>query len=254
MIKIINILAIFFLMSSCSSDDNSSSETKNIAITFANEINGHPIVLNSEFYQNSSGESFSINKLKYIISNIELVKENGEIFTYPIDESYFLINEENQKGQILNLKNIPIENYRSLRFGIGVDQSNYPLNGVDNFVPTAEENQMLWSWSAGYIFFKIEGSYQVSENNQEENFLFHIGSHGTNLDNYKTVVLSSEFDLDLRDKDLIAVKADLEKLFNSTHEISINDKPDIQVDLENAPQIAENVSQMFSLISINTSN
>lgn len=252
---ILKILALVFLTSACSDDDHNrlNKEIKDISLSFSNEIDNVPVVLNAETYLNSSNESYSMSELKYIISNIELIKKNGVVFTYPVEDSYFVINQEEPNSRMLELKNVPIEDYETLRFGIGVDQSNYPLNGVDNFVPTAQDTEMMWSWSAGYIFFKMEGNYQTS-NSEGGNFLFHIGSHGTNLDNYKTSELISEFDLDLTNKDLVAVKADISKLFNATHEISIENKPDIQVDPENAPKIAQNVSQMFSLIPINSTN
>jgi hypothetical protein len=255
--KIFYVFICSLVLAACSDDSGFvfNSETKDVNIMFSNVINSEQVDLTGKIYQNSEGENFSIRELKYIISNIELVMENGAVYTYPIEDSYFLINQEDASSRFLTLKNIPIEDFKTLKFGIGVDQSNYPLNGVDNFVPTAEENQMLWSWSAGYIFFKIEGAYQVSNEATEEDFLFHIGSHGTNLDNYKTVELTStQSDLDLTSKDLIAIEADISKLFNAVHDIRINDKSDIQVDPVNAPKIADNVSQMFALKSTLTTN
>lgn len=249
--KIITLIGFALLMSSCSND----GDTKNITISFENKIAGDRINLGTGNYQNTSNESYSIDELKYIISNIQLVKENGEVFTYPQDNSYFLINESEPESQIIVLNNVPAQDFQTLKFGIGIDQTNYPLNGVDNFVPTAEENQMLWSWSAGYIFFKIEGDFSIENEGHQDNFLFHIGSHGTNLDNYKTVELSAtQFDLDLTRKDLIAIETDISKLFNAVHDIRINDKPDIQVDPVNAPKIAENASQMFSLKPTHSTN
>ncbi|WP_019039406.1 MbnP family protein [Psychroflexus tropicus] len=252
--KIIYLASILGLLLSCNDDEEIfNSETKDVSINFLNTINSEIINLDSNTYQNSAGEEFSINELKYIISNIEFEKENGDVFRYPVEDGYFLINQENNDSKFITLKNIPIENFKILRLGIGIDQSNYPLNGVDNFVPTAEESGMLWSWSAGYIFFKMEGNYSV--NQVQSPFLFHIGSHGTNLDNYKVVELSSQEPfLNLNQQNLISIKADLLKVFNATHDIQIQDKPDVQIDPENAPKIAENVSQMFSLVSVFTTH
>lgn len=245
--SVLSLFLCVLLALACSCEDD-PIENKDIEIIFNNTFKARDLELDTETYQNSAGESFSIRELKYIISNIELVAQNGEVFSYPVEDSYFLINEEDPESQIIRLRNVPGINYQSIRFGIGVDQSNYPLNGVDNFVPTAEENQMLWSWSAGYIFFKMEGSYSVSGSDSEEDFLYHIGSHGTNLDNYKEVeITSSAGFLELRTNNRLFIEADVSKVFNASYEIRINDKPDIQIDPVNAPKISENVSQMFSI-------
>jgi hypothetical protein len=248
--KIICFVFISMLAVSCKDDD--TLETTSIDISFANKINSQNIELNTGVYQTILGESYSINELKYIISNISFIKEDGEIFIYPVEDSYFLIDEEVPSSKIISLENIPVANYKKIEFGIGVDQSNYPLNGVDNFVPTAQESQMLWSWSAGYIFFKIEGEYSSTGDQPDDDFLFHIGSHGTNLDNYKTVELSSDFGFDLTENTLVSIEADLPKLFNAVYDIRIEDKPDIQVDPINAPKIAENASQLFSSVPFNS--
>jgi len=248
--KISTLIITLILLTSCGDDDLFNSDRKNVNIRFTNRIASEEVNLNSATYQNFAEEDFSISELKYIISNIEFVKANGDTYSYPKNESFFLINQEDDGSKTITLKNIPIENFQTLRFGIGVDQSKYPLNGVLNFIPTAEENQMLWSWSAGYIFFKMEGNYTLEGGNSNESFLFHIGSHGTSLDNYKVVELSSEDALlNLYENNLIRIEADVLSVFNAAHEIRINDKPDIQIDPENAPKVAENVSQLFSLIS-----
>jgi hypothetical protein len=134
--KIICFVLISMLAVSCKDDD--TIETTSIEINFANKINSQNLELNTGVYQTTLGESYSINELKYIISNISFIKDNGEIFTYPVEDSYFLIDEEVPSSKIISLENIPVANYKKIKFGIGVDQSNYPLNGVDNFVPTAE--------------------------------------------------------------------------------------------------------------------
>jgi len=248
--KIIFFVLISMLAVSCKDDD--PLETTSIDMSFANTINSQNIELNTGVYQTTLGESYSINELKYIISNILFIKEDGEIFTYPVEDSYFLIDEEVPSSKIITLENIPVANYKKIEFGIGIDQSNYPLNGVDNFVPTAEESQMLWSWSAGYIFFKIEGNYSSTGGQPDDDFLFHIGSHGTNLDNYKTVELTSNFGFDFTKNTLVSIEADIPKLFNAVYDIRIEDKSDIQVDPINAPKIAENASRSFSSVPFNS--
>lgn len=240
---------------SCSSEDDAGSVIDNsgsLEITFDNKVGSSELVLNSATYTNSSGENYAVSELKYIISNLVLIDIEGNEFVYPTAESYFLINEENESSLQLELTDIETGEYQAVRFGFGIDQSNYPLNGVDNFVPQAEEEGMLWSWSAGYIFLKFEGLYSL-QTPPSEPFLYHVGSHGTNLDNYKeielqlpeTLVINSETQSEL------VLKTDIAKIFDAAFTMSLEAVSSVQVDPANSPKIAENFSRAFSVLEVN---
>ncbi len=239
--KIILLLVAASFMTGCFKDED--DENNNLSLQFKNEFAGESIDLETGTYVNSSDESLNISTLNYIISNIVLIDASGEEYIYPVEESYFLVRENDEASQKIVLNNLPFDTIKSIRFGVGVDQSNYPLNGVNNFVPTAEENNMLWSWSAGYIFFKMEGVFN-SENSQDEPFLYHIGSHGETLDNYKEVTLSYE---NARAVSTVNIKFDVAKIFAGENEMSLEEKADIQVDPVYAPKVISNVQQAFSV-------
>ncbi|WP_240032178.1 MbnP family protein [Psychroflexus aestuariivivens] len=240
--RILAFLSLILVLTSCDDDDAYLVE---LNLNFEHHVDNEVLVFNEINYENNSDEFYSISELKYIISNIQLQNKNGNWFSYPVEDSYFLINAGVEESLIVNLSGIPNGNYQNIRFGFGVDQSNYPLNGVNNFVPTAEENDMLWSWSAGYIFLKFEGEYQLVDPIAPENFLYHVGSHGQNLDNYRTVELA--VDLDLNADTQLDISADVSKIFDATHQMSLQQKSDIQIDPENAPKIADNVVEMFQI-------
>ncbi|WP_304156688.1 MbnP family protein [Mesonia mobilis] len=228
-----------------SDDQASPQEFTEVTLQFQNQIEGENVVLNSETYVNSE-ETYEIETLRYIISNIVLIAENGEEFAYPQAESYFVVNEENEASKSITLEGIPMQNYEAIRFGLGVDQSNYPLNGVNNFVPTAEENNMLWSWSAGYIFLRFEGNYTSATEN-DHLFAYHIGSHGQALDNYKEVTLDFQNTLALDSSNSIEITSDVSKIFEAEFSLSLEDIDDIQVDPQYSPQVMANFSQSFSI-------
>ncbi len=233
---------------SCKEDDNTIVGAVNL--NFSNTINDEPIVLNTGSYTNQSNETYTISELKYIVSNIVLIKENGDEFKYPVSESFFVINEEVSESKGLNLTNISSGEYTKIKFGIGVDQSKYPLEGA-NFVPTAEENGMIWSWSSGYKFIKFEGSFTLEGETTTEDFLLHIGSHGEALDNYKevTIDLSSTLTIEDDTTSTISIQADVAKIFDSINTHSLEIQKDVQVD-PTSPLLAENVSTMFSVTNV----
>ncbi|WP_027394546.1 MbnP family protein [Aquimarina latercula] len=251
------ILALITILS-CKDDDPNVVDVDNtpkfgaLDIDFINKVGTELLILNTESYNNQSNENYTVSELKYIISNIVLIKENGDEFIYPVADSYFLINEEVSSSKQISLSNIDVGEYTKIKFGVGVDQSNYPLNGVANFIPTAEEEGMLWSWSAGYKFVKFEGSF-TPQGGTASDFLLHIGSHGEVLDNYKEITLNISNTITIEDQvtSNLSIDTDVSKIFDSTNTHSLQQKSDVQVDPINAPILAENISTMFTINSSN---
>lgn len=239
------IFSIVTLMS-CKSEDNQAARGT-VNLVFKNQVAGADLIMGTQNYTNDSGESYRVNELKYIISNIVFIGANGQEYVVPQDESYFVINQADNASKTIRISGIEGRKYTKIRFGFGVDQSNYPLNGINNFIPTAEETGMLWSWSAGYKFIKFEGDYDTDTATQAP-FIIHVGSHGTTLDNYRTIELDLATDLSVNDNisnvDLIF---DVAHIFDGgLQSFSLEDKDDVQVDPVYAPIIASNISTAFS--------
>ena len=241
-------LTLLIIVSSCNTDSN-AIETSAATITFDNRVSANQdLTLGSTTFINQNNETILTNELKYIISNIALIQENGTVFEYPKEDSYFIINEADPSSLSLNLTGIPVGNYTQIAFGIGVDQSKYPLDGgVLNFVPQAEEAGMLWNWAAGYKFIKFEGTFTPSSGT-ESPFVIHVGSHGVNLDNYKfvTLPLASSITIATGNTASVNVNAFIQNIIDATHQMKLEDAADIQVDPVNAPKIAKNLESVFS--------
>ena len=249
--KTIYILSFILLIfaSSCKDDEN-VIETSAVEITFDNRVSSsQDLNLGTTTFINQNNETILTNELKYIVSNIALIQDNGTVFEYPKAASYFIINEEDTSSLTLNLTGIPVGNYTKIAFGIGVDQSKYPLDGgVLNFVPQADQAGMLWNWAAGYKFIKFEGTF-TPQNSTESPFIIHVGSHGVNLDNYKfvTLPLASSITIATGTTASINVKAFVKNIIDATNQIKLEDASDIQVDPVNAPKIAKNLESVFSV-------
>jgi hypothetical protein len=247
--KIVYIFFITLLIpaSSCNNDSN-AIETSAATVTFDNRVSAsQDLILGSTTFINQNNETITTNELKYIISNIALIQDNGTVFEYPTADSYFIINEADPSSLALSLTGIPVGNYTQIAFGIGVDQSKYPLDGgVLNFVPQAEEAGMLWNWAAGYKFIKFEGTFTPSSGT-ESTFAIHVGSHGVNLDNYKFVTLPLESSITIATGNTasVNVQALVENIIDATHQMKLEDTSDIQVDPVNAPKIAKNLESVF---------
>lgn len=249
--KICTILAIAVILGSCNEDSEpTAQEFGSLNLEFDNIQGDVDFQLNDTNYTNESDETYNVSELKYIISNIELTKSDNTVVTIPVNQSYFVINENGSKTAFLD--SIPTGTYTNISFGFGVDPTKYPIaSGSMNFIPTAEEAGMLWTWSAGYKFLKFEGTYAAPQDTGDPQpftpFTFHVGSHGANLDNYKEINLAFAKTITTNSTASQTINFDVSKIFDSVHTMSLVNKDDIQVDPENAPLVAENVQTAFSI-------
>jgi len=257
-IRSINNLVLILIaighLSSCSKDDTKNSqkneEIATLNLSINNVVGNEELVLNNQTYTNTSGEKYTITDFKYILSNIELTSAEGETFRIPKEESYFLTTEAKPESLSIDLPNIPVGNYTTIKFGIGIDPGNYPIEtGTLSLIEEAEAEQMLWKWAAGYQFVKIEGDFSTSSNTQTTPYKLHIGSLGDKQDNYKEVVLilKEVISVDTQNKAKINIKVDASKVFDAKNTISLEATPSIQVDIENSPLVSENTQLMFEL-------
>ena len=219
-----------------------------LALTFDNIVGDQEFLLSDQTYTNQSGEDYEVTELKYIISNIRLTKADGTVFTYPVDESFFVIDENDPTSLQVNLTAIPSGQYTNLKFGFGIDQSRYPIEqGTLNFVPTAQDKGMLWGWAAGYKFLKMEGNFRANGSDISELFIYHIGSISDTQDNYKEISLSLSAESTDEITSDITITTDVSQVFDAVNTLSLVEKSEIQVDPENSPKIAENIGEMFSI-------
>lgn len=251
-IILFTITGLFF--SSCSSDDNGGESTLtgkgNITLTFDNGYAGNDLILGTPNPANANGEQLTITRFSYIVSNFGFTSTDGETYTYPKDESYFIINQEAEIEDVA-LSAIPAGEYTAVTFGVGVDAEKYNqgAEGQGDFLTLAEESDMMWSWLAGYKFLNFEGSFTSATVTEATDFKIHMGSHGSSLDNYKEVTLNLPTHL-LVSEDMesnIHLKIDANVILNGQYNISLSDKAVIMVDEEKSPQIATNTSGMFTV-------
>jgi hypothetical protein len=255
--NILATLVIAFLLTSCSDDDNNVltnvTGSGNLSVEFDNSYNGNDLILNASNGANSNGEVLKISSAKYIVSNIVLTNENGTTYTYPKNSSYFIVDESNASSLYLDLNSIPAGNYTKIKFGIGVDQTQWSLgaDGQGDFLAQAQEADLMWSWSAGYKFLAVEGAFTAPTVPSETIFMVHTGKTGTD-DNY------TEITLNLPTKALVRatitpeihIVADLSKIVDGGNKIKLADHNADGLGAmimggETLPLITQNLNGMF---------
>lgn len=158
---------------SCSKDNN-NPVANDITLHFNNTFKNTTIVLgdatSSAATVNTSaeGQVHQFSELKYVISNIRLVKADGNEVPYNIndlDKGAMVVNHAKPQTLDYVLRNIPVGEYKQLKFGLGVKPELNTLDEVrfPDFYAAAGANdtEMHWEWGTGYRFTKIEGFYDT---------------------------------------------------------------------------------------------
>lgn len=174
---------LLFVLVSCNKDDNPVAS--DMTLHFNNTFKNTTIVLgdatSTTATVNTSAENqvHHFSELKYVISNIRLVKADGGEFPYHIndlDKGATVVNHAKPQTLDYVLSNIPAGEYKQIKFGLGVkwelntlDQVKFPKFYAE---AGANDTEMMWQWATGYRFTKIEGFYDVDNKSMS----IHTGS------------------------------------------------------------------------------
>ncbi len=158
-------------ITSCKKDHNKAEGNVNIA--FENVVDGvHVDVTGGTSYIDASGDTFTVTKLRYYISNVELKKSDGT--WYAIPNSYFLVDEADTASVECTLEAVPGGDYTAVRYLVGVDSATNASGATGQTGALDPANGMYWTWNTGYIFFKIEGHSPSAMGGE---FMYHIGGY-----------------------------------------------------------------------------
>lgn len=251
-----------FLFTACEDDqdiDINPNQTGSIELKFDNRINGQALKLGDESYTNAQGESFTVSTLNYFVSNLTLTTQDGRTYTVPQEQSYFLIRQNEESSLRFTLDEVPEGNYTEISFVLGVDSLRSTMGpearqGVLDAGVDGQAADMYWSWNAGYIFFKFEGSSEaIVQEEANGRFRYHIGGFGgynpasPTQNNLREVRVSmADMAAEVREENTPSVHliANIEKVFNSPNTFSLAENPVIMVS-ELSPKVADNYQGMF---------
>jgi cytochrome c peroxidase len=151
---------IVFVLGIFCAPNFASAATLQIQIT--PKVSGENLQPASFRYQTAAGETFSITRVSYLVSDFELQRDDGSWFA--ISNSVAWLDFDANRDSI-RLEQIPPGEFRSLRFLVGLNtnlnhadpakfSASHPLNpNLDN---------LNWSWQGGYIFLALEGLWRNS--------------------------------------------------------------------------------------------
>ena len=226
-------LAFAMTLTACRNNDD-APEKNNVTLHFDNVVGNQALELGKTYTSNNQNITF--NEVKYVISNISLVKADGKEVPYNIDnldKGATVVNLADDKTFDYILTDIPAGNYKEIKLGLGVKKELNTLLDQEKFpkffkLTGKNETKMHWEWGTGYRFIKIEGKYD----NNTEDFSIHTGSTRKNnietdpfvpgVDAFREVTLSLPSNAVVGTKaPKITIKADFDKLLNGTNKITL---------------------------------
>ncbi|MBC9930357.1 MbnP family protein [Chitinophaga qingshengii] len=214
-----------------------------LGLEFSHEMNGSPLVRNTQPYTNPAGETFLVTKFRYYLSNFALVDDAGK--NIPLASAYFLIDDAVDSTKRILLDSVPAGTFTAIRFLIGVDSARNN-SGVQSGA-LDPVNGMFWTWNSGYIMAKLEGTSDAIDL-PAKGFEWHVGGFKGPYNVLKTVQLPVNFRVIPFTAALpnFKVVANVGKWF-APNAASFAQTPVIMGPGEAALNIANNYQQMFSI-------
>jgi hypothetical protein len=213
----------------------------NFIMTFENRVGGEVLMLDTIKYLNDAGNLYSIEMLKYYISNIQFVKDDNSVVNLP---NYELIDQELDTSRSFAFT-LPRGNYTKVRFLMGVDS----LSSVTG-AQTGELSPdfgMFWDWNTGYVFLKHEGSF-IDNNGDILPLVYHYGTFGGLTQHELTINMPSDGNIRT-----LKINFDLNKLYNTPNLVDFNNNNIHSGGANWVNTIKENLNNSFSVgdITIN---
>jgi len=220
-----------------------------VRIVFRHVVGTQPLVLNDSSYINPFGESFSLRKFKYYISNVGFFTA-GKIV---VKNNYYLVNQGIDSSMLLNLQ-LPENSYDSICFLVGVDSLMNTAGAQSGALDPL--NDMYWTWQSGYIMQKLEGSSPQSNvvNNKME---YHLGGYQGKNKAQRLVTLKFNENELLQVKkgkpSSIIIEVDINKFWQGNLLVKISETPVCNTPGLLSSMLADNFCSMFSLKNIKSS-
>lgn len=199
-------LSMMVIFNSCK-DEEPQQATLNLKITPVS--NGAPIAMNTPFTL-SNGVRVQLSSVYFYLSDLQLINDNGSS-SYLQEISIYDLEVDEKIAY-----NVDGGSFTNISFGLGVKET---LNHEDpatfeNDHPLGFNNSSNnWGWDNGYIFYTIEGQYDLDNDGTFDGpLLYHVGKD----DLYKSVLINREFAVSSVGETELELFIDFNKVFLNT--------------------------------------
>jgi len=244
------ILMLVLVAGACKSTKDDPSSPANSVVTAPLNLHLHTYIGKEEVeeynivYHSEEGRAISLSMARVFLSDIELVKFDGSI--YSIGDTV-LLSEISE--QVYHLGNVPVGNYKTIRFKAGLSPA------VNAQIPAgttgALNNKDMWFNSSAqannYIFMQFTGQIDTSATlvNKMAPFTYKIG---TNAQLKQIVMPNQNFSVQPNATSYIHMLADYSVLFKGIDLKDINNLSVTSAQQNSLPYavtVADNIVHLF---------
>ncbi|MFN3528390.1 MAG: MbnP family protein [Bacteroidia bacterium] len=177
--KLLLSFAAILLLSCCKEKPDPEppiqSEVVGVKMVLDHQFDNQTLSLNDAIYA-TTNNTIGVSVFSYYLSNFEFKRPDG---TWHKLDQYELINAHEKIVDTIVFKDLPKGSYTGMRFTLGVDSANNHADPAlwpnEHPLGLLRAAAMHWSWNAGYIFLKLEGSYRKDQSPQPGYYSYHIG-------------------------------------------------------------------------------
>lgn len=222
-LTLILIIALTILSCTDCGDDDPIIKNATTTLKFSHNWNG-AAVTNTDFniikYTNANGDLLSIERLRYVISNITFTTIANEQI---IVNDYFLVDVANNNLSFTTSTEIPIGNYTNVAFTFGLNNEDNSDNYIDLNSASFNVPTML---GGGYHYMQFDGKF-INASSTEQGFNYHairaVDNPGTNptfpQDTFFTVNLGA---INITDDTEIEIKMNIAEWFKTPNLWDLN--------------------------------
>jgi hypothetical protein len=171
------IVYIALAFSGCRNDDKTEpikgSDKASIVIDFNHLVGSVDFTKDSMVYFNTAGNHYEVNELQYFISDIRLLKSNGEEVLITADSGIHYVDIDLPETLTWKVgQEIPTGEYTSVSFTFGINE----LKNKTGLFVNPPERDMFWPdpMGGGYHYMKMNGQW-LDTLNILTPFNFHLG-------------------------------------------------------------------------------
>jgi len=186
-------------LTACKSDDDANTR-QSLTISFTHDWDNTPVTnanFNTIQYTNANGDELSIERLRYLISDITFHKADG---TFKIVKGHILVdvsdNETLNNKLFFDLSQslpLPVGEYTNVSFTFGFDNNDNYENYIDLNSASFNVPEML---GGGYHFMQFDGKF-INSASEEQGFNYHAIRAVDNSDPQNLVFEDTFFNVDL---------------------------------------------------------
>jgi hypothetical protein len=225
--------------------------TGKVVIDLSNYVGDKILVLDTAHYRNELGQDFTVTNFKYYLGKIHFNyhSENSQTEFSFTKSMYFLVRADDPSSLHLQLADVPLGNYTSITFTLGVDSIDNCSGAQSGALDPV--NAMFWTWNSGYIFLKLEGKSPQSKSSGNI-FEYHIGGYKAPNNCIRTVTIdlkNNPLKVEEGKTSALTLKVDAAEVLKSPTTIDFSKLSSV-TDFHNATTIADNYKDMFSLLKV----